>query len=64
MNGNEVSNSVLLKKPVNHRLRHGRAVLGNPIEDVFEIGERLIVKDKIHATRYEPSRAIRSRASA
>jgi hypothetical protein len=29
----------------------------------FEIGQRPVVEDKLHCTRYEPSRAIRSRGS-
>src|ERR1017187_23203 len=52
------------KKPLDHDLRGGRTVLGNPIKDVFEIDQRLIVVNKLHTASYEPSRAMRSRASA
>jgi hypothetical protein len=35
MNGNEINNSTLAKKPVDHLLRGGKAVLGDPTKDVF-----------------------------
>ena len=52
------------EKSVDDDLRGGGAVLGNPTEDILKIGERLIVEDELHTARYEPSRAMRSRASA
>jgi hypothetical protein len=52
------------EQSVDHSLRSGRAVPGNLIEDMIEIGERLIVEDELHIARYEPIRAMRSRASA
>jgi hypothetical protein len=64
MNGNEISNSVLLKSRSTTIFCRRRAVLGNPIENVLKIGERLIIEDELHTARYEPSRAMRSRASA
>ena len=64
MNGNEISNSALLKSRSTTAFAVAGAVLGNPIKDVLEIGERLVVENEIHPARYEPSRAMRSRASA
>ena len=51
------------EKPVHDGLRGRGTVLGYPAIDAFEIGQRPVVEDKLHCTRYEPSRAIRSRAS-
>jgi hypothetical protein len=52
------------EEPVNHGLCRGRAFLSYPVENVFQIGERLVVPNEFNAVIYEPSLAIRSRASA
>jgi hypothetical protein len=40
------------KRPIHNGLGVGGAVPRDPREDVFEIGERLIVEDKLHTARY------------
>jgi hypothetical protein len=63
MNGKSINNSVLLKS-LSTTVYRGGAFLSYPVENVFQIGERLIVPNEFHAVIYEPSRAIRFRASA
>jgi hypothetical protein len=52
------------EESINHGLCRGGAFVSYPVENVFQIGERLVVPNEFHAVIYEPSRAIRSRASA
>jgi hypothetical protein len=46
------------EEPVDHGLSDSRAVLRDPIEDVFEIGERLIVEDQLHPLGAKPGDAL------
>jgi hypothetical protein len=43
------------EEPVDHGFRDSRAVLRNPIEDVLEVSERLIVADQLDPLRAKPS---------
>lgn len=55
MKGNEISSSMPSSR---HDLRGRRAFLGNPIKNILDIGDRLIVKYEFHAPlRAKPSNA-------
>src|SRR5450631_2213431 len=55
MSGNEISNLGAAKKSIHNSLGVGGAVLRDPTEDVFEIGERPIVENKLIPSATDPA---------